>query len=405
MAAQAVSQFEKLKMQFELGRALANFAIASHRLWDSAKALDMFNRATQIFSEEGNKPWTALIALYRSIVLLESSKLNEARRSCKQATSFFAAAGLERREALSELVLVRILLAAGHLTSADQLCRKIEQGLADMNAPLLRFQVQLVMGRIQQASGHADKAYASYEGARKELETLRSRVQGDELRLPSWVTKQKLYSHLVQLSMRTEQGFDKAFEHMEQAKSRALSDLVDCPSYSAGTIGNNTTADPAGLADIRNELNWYYHRLELEQNPKQDVARVRIRELYSKIAQREDELLRAIRESEPDVSANSGFAARDALTVSEVRSFLNADTILIEYFQVDDLFVAAVVSIESVKIIPLAKVSQVTESLQMLEFQMARMRVPGFSVGSTVEALIESAVRRLRELSNKCLRP
>jgi tetratricopeptide (TPR) repeat protein len=63
MAEEAVCQFEKLKMPFEQGRALANCAVAAHRLSDSVKALELFDRARKIFSKEGNKAWMALVAL------------------------------------------------------------------------------------------------------------------------------------------------------------------------------------------------------------------------------------------------------------------------------------------------------------------------------------------------------
>ena len=82
------------------------------------------------------------------------------------------------------------------------------------------------------------------------------------------------------------------------------------------------TNDLSRLDDIRNDLNWYYHRLELEQNPKENLAPVRIRELYAKIAVRENEFLQLIRESEPDNSGNTAFPAAHALSLSEVRSFL-----------------------------------------------------------------------------------
>jgi CHAT domain-containing protein len=406
MADQAADRFAKLNMPFEQGRALANFAVASHRLSDSTKALELFVSAREIFSKEGNEAWVALIALYESIVLLESGQLKDARRSCRSAKTFFSSAGLERREALADLVLVRILFSSGELASAASLCGKTQRRLARINAPLLEFQAHLLMGRIEQSSGRSDEAYASFERARLQLETLRSWVQGDELKVAFMRDKAELYAHLVQLCMRTGQGFSQAFAHMEQAKSRALADLVNGRS-SAGVGGARTNlADQSALDALRSELNWYYHRLELEQNPKEHIASARIRQLHSKIQVREDDFLRALREVEPQgTTAGERGGAGESITLSEVRSFLGSDTTLIEYFQIENSFVAAVVSLDSIQIVPLAGVAEVAESLQMLEFQMSRMRVPGFSAGISVERLTELAASRLRDLYKQVFAP
>ena len=404
MAAQAAERFDQLQMPFEQGRALVNFAIASCRLSDTANALNVFERAREVFSKEGNQAWIAFISLCQSIVLLETGKLKEARHSCKAAIRFFATAGLQRREALGQLVLVRILLAAGELTAAFRRCQRIQRRLAKINAPLLHFQAHLLIGRIQQSSGHADEAYASYNAARKELETLRGWVQGDELKVAFMGDKAQLYMHLVQLCMRTEQGFGQAFAHMEQAKSRALADLVAGLSSPVNPVNSMGVEERRRLDDIRNELNWYYHRLELEQNPKEGVARARLQVLHRKIALREDEFLQALREAELGTE-KSETGTDDALTLTQIRSCLKPNTTLVEYFQVEDSYVAAVVSADSLTIVPLAEVSRVGESLQMLEFHLARMRVPGFAAGNTPENLRQMVVAHLGALYDQVFAP
>ena len=129
-------------------------------------------------------------------------------------------------------------------------------------------------------------------------------------------------------------------------------------------------------------MNWYYHRLDLEQNPKENIVPSRIRELHVKIQSRENEFLQAIRESELENLNIGSFASGDPATLCSIRSVLSPEMTLIEYFEVEESFVGAVISIDSIRIITLAEVSAVAESLQMLEFQMARMRVPDFAVAT-----------------------
>jgi CHAT domain-containing protein/tetratricopeptide (TPR) repeat protein len=404
MAKQAMYEFEDLGMRFEQGRSAANLASASHRLHNSSKALELLRISRQIFGDEGNQAWMALIALYESIVLLECGAVKDARSACRTAIKIFSIAGLRRRQILAELVLIRTLLAASELTAACRLCQKTQRRLAKINAPLLSFQSHLLMGRILQASGEEHAAYASYECARKELESLRNWVQGDELKVAFMGDKAELYSHLVQLSMRTEEGFGQAFAHMEQAKSRALADLLLSGLQPGGTREQDTNEQSA-LDAIRNDLNWYYHRLDLEQNPKENFAPSRIGELYAKIQSRENQFLQAIRDSELENLKVRSLASGDPVTLSSIRSVLGPEMTLIEYFEIEESFVAAVITIDSITIVTLAEVSAVAESLQMLEFQMARMRVPDFAVGNTVDRLTEMTVRRLRELYDQIFAP
>src|ERR1700739_4844771 len=50
------------------------------------------------------------------------------------------------------------------------------------------------------------------------------------------------------------------------------------------------------IRDLREELNWYYHRIELEQLRPEESSAKRLEQLQEKAFSRENELLRTLRE-------------------------------------------------------------------------------------------------------------
>ena len=93
------------------------------------------------------------------------------------------------------------------------------------------------------------------------------------------------------------------------------------------------------------------------------------------------------------------------MSLEQIRSTLPSDAALLEYFEIGNEFLAAIVTRDTLQVVPLADVSQVTISLHMLEFQMSRLRIPGFSTGQTEEHLMKAVNNRLNELYHQVFAP
>ena len=63
------------------------------------------------------------------------------------------------------------------------------------------------------------------------------------------------------------------------------------------------------------------------------------------------------------------------LTVDQVRQALPADSIILEYFQIQDRMVVLLLSRDQLEIVPLANLSEVTALLQSLQFQLSKLRL------------------------------
>ncbi len=70
-------------MGYEMAKAMANVAIASSHKGDSATALDLFRDARDLFEQEHNHAWTAIVDLYQALVFFQDGRLEEAEGLCR----------------------------------------------------------------------------------------------------------------------------------------------------------------------------------------------------------------------------------------------------------------------------------------------------------------------------------
>jgi CHAT domain-containing protein len=406
MADEARLQFEALSMAFETGRSVADLAIASHRRRETARALDLFAQARSVFERENNQAWQALIDLYEAMVSFEIGKCNDARSLCSNARKYFASAGLDRREILCDLLLVRVSLRKGEAAEARESCRLVLQRLDDMEAPLLAFQAHLLLGNAERILGDWRTAYEAYNNARAQLETLRSSIQGEELKVSFLKDKVDVYQRLVELCLDERSGAtaDTMLEYFEQAKSRSLVEILFGRSRPfAWSEATGHVAEE--IRSAKRELNWLYRRLELEQGSREGMSVECINALRRQARSKEDEFLRMLREFERTNSRSDVFGTAAPATPSEIRSAVGGKALMIEYFQTEREFVAAVISDTSTNIVRLAPIEQVTSRIRMLDFQLSKFRLQDSYAAEFAGELLAATQNRLRELHADLIAP
>lgn len=405
MARAAEQQFAKLGMSYEAGRSVVNLAIATHRQNDSARTLELFAQAKEVFTRENNHAWLAMVDLYEALVLFETGKFDSAQRLCSQALKFFEENKLDRRAILCHLLLARLALDTGSAEQAQWLCDTVLRKLEHLDTPPLKYRAYLLLGHVQRNSGAWHLAYKSYKHARLQLETVRGSLQGEEIKIAFLKNKLDVYESLVQVCLRkrSKRAAEEAFSYMEQAKSRTLAELLSGPAAPAWPGADG----PAGerIKSLRGELNWYYHRLEIEQAGREDISVERVRKLRAEASRGEDELLHAIRELPRGSETHNVLKNAGIMTVEQIRAALSAEETLLEYFQIGPRFVAAVMTREDLKIVPLADASRVTVCLHMLQFQLSKFRLKS-SYGRTFNAeLLATVEDRLQQLYRDLVEP
>ena len=394
MADQGFLLFQKLGMGYESAKTLANEAIACGQQGNTSMALERFARAREIFAQEKNLVWPWLLGLYQGLLRFHEGHYMEARQLCAGAAEFFDRTLLLGKAALTHLLLGRIALELGDLSTAGREGDAAMAKLSTVQTPMLIYQAQLLLGQVAFKRGDRSEAYAVCQQARKTLEALRTRLHGEELKISFVKNRLQVYELLVELYL-DGQGADlsaeEAFGCIEAAKSRSMIEMIfqSGQSLPLGEAGQSEYVRK--IRDLREELNWYYHRIELEQLRSEENSRERIEHLEHQAQSRENDLLRALRELPPHERENATLEAPTDFSLAKLQASLPAGAALLEYYSAGDRLVAAVVTRETIVIVPLTMASRIAQLLHLLRFQLSRFRMGlGYTQGFEQPLLLAS---------------
>src|SRR5262249_40052965 len=154
-----------------------------------------------------------------------------------------------------------------------------------------------LLGQLAEAEGNTVAAYEEYQRARTELESLRNSLSRDELKISFMKNKVDIYERLTALCLSAEisdSSRREAFGYIELAKSRSLVELISQGSTTLTVEGPGQSSLVQRIRQLREELHWYQHRVELELlRPEKDHAN-KIEQLRLEVEQRENALLKAL---------------------------------------------------------------------------------------------------------------
>ncbi|HJT70068.1 MAG TPA: CHAT domain-containing tetratricopeptide repeat protein [Terriglobales bacterium] len=406
LAHKAHDGFQRLGFGYEGAKALAFAAIAASRLGQAFEGLKLFTEAKEMFVRDNNLVWPSLIDLYKSLVLLNEGRLFEARQLCTSAHEFFAKSTLKRKAVLAELLLARISFRMNDRNAARERCRAALEKSAALESPILTYDAEFLLAEIERSTGNQDAAYQAYSRARASLETLRGSLRGEELKIAFFNNKLEVYEQLVDLCLRRPNSLEEAFGYMEQAKSRSLMELLSQPVHTASDADAGQSELVRSIRNLREELNWYYNLIEREQLRPEENSPARIENLEQQAKARETELLRSLQEA-TDLEINQAGLQRAPASVSieEIRTALPDETILVEYFCVQDRVLACVLSRDGLQVFPVTLQSRVQKMLQLLQFQLSKFRLDPQYVNMFQDSLLESTQAHLKNLYQELLAP
>jgi CHAT domain-containing protein len=401
-------RFQKLGMGYEEAKCQANEAMAYRQLGKPIRALELFAEARPKFVRQKNLVWPWLIDLYQAVVLHDEGRLFEARRLCVRATEFFDTSFLPGKAVLCHLLLARIAFRTGDLAAGKKECVRALERLANLEAPVLRYQAEFLMGQAQQTSGDPGGAYASYQRARGALETLRSSLHGEELKIAFMKNRLEVYECLVEICLARShdaKALEESFGYIELAKSRSLAELLVQHGHGLPTLDSGQSELVRRVREMREELNWYYRRIEVEQLRGEDTSPDRIAKLQKEALDHENDLLRAFRELPSQRTDQEMGLLPGNRSLKAIRVCLPNDAALVEYFSIKDQFVAAIVTRDNLEIIPVTPVSRVVNLLRMLHFQISKFHLDKDYVQTFGKTLLAASQAHLHQLYEEVLAP
>lgn len=399
-------EFEKLGMRYEAAKCLAFEAIAMGQQGQAFQSLKLFTRSREMFVKEKNEAWPSLIDLYQALVLFNEARLFESRRLAKAALEFFNCSLLPAKAVLCRLLLARIAQRTNDLAAAHRECLAAIESLRGIQAPILKHQAFLLMGQIYSNSGSPKQAYESFCASREALETLRSNLRGQELKMAFLKNRLEVYELLVDSCLRGQYSSDslaEAFSYIEEAKSRTLMDQMLQPVYAAGEDSGQSDL-VRHMRNLRDELNWYYSLIELEQLRPEHRSPEHIKRLEEQVRARETDLIRVLQESNL-AGEGTPHQAGKSLALDEIRAAIRPDTLLIEFFQTGDRILACILGRDRLHIVPVTLASRIANVLRLLQFQLSKFRLGSEYATAFRDSLIQSTNAHLKTLYDELLAP
>ena len=408
MAHEGFLRFEKLGMGYEAAKTLANEAIAYGQQGKTVHALERFTKARAMFATEKNLVWPWLLDLYQGLLLFHEGRYFEARRLCAGAAKFFDHDALPGKAALAHLLLARVALQVGELPAAQSETDAAIAKISGIQAPVLAYQTHFLRGQLAQTRGDRPAAYAAYQEARKSLEALRSRLHAEELKISFVKNRLQVYEALVDLHLSGDGGDSsaaEAFSCIEAAKSRSMTEMIfqSGQSLPLGDTGQSELV--RRIRDLREELNWYYHRIELEQLRPEDTSAKRLQQLQEKALSHENELLRTLRELPAHERENATLEAPADFSLEKLQAAIPADAALVEYYSTGDRLVAAAVTRNSIEITPITVFSRVLHFLHLLRFQLSKFRMGATYTQRFEKPLLQATQSHLESLYAELIAP
>ena len=344
------------------------------------------------------------ISLHRLAELdFTTGNAGRADRRAKKAAELLGECGLRERAGYAEVLRATIERSVGENEASGKRLEALLEDLGDHPLPWLRCEIHHGLARVYARRGDAAGAEEHVLRATHLLEEHRVAVPPDEYMAAFLTGKAELFRDAVQmvLDVDGESADERAFELAEQARGRALLDLLRHQEPQQGHSDNTALEREAfrlereidGLGSRMPAIDRGTDAQDLDRRAEQAARReARLRSCLDRLAQRDPGSVRLRRGAAPHLD--------------EVRASLTDDETLVEYFLTNEELVIFVVDQTGLHVErrPLPMV-MLEDLLRRTSFQLNRPSVFDRYNEDMVRTVERSAHRVLEDLHDLLLAP
>lgn len=325
---------EELRFIGEIYFALGDYQLAKKYLVKRKKIVDRANKILNLY---------AIVTPY--LLMLKPQEALRGLAIILEVEEFNRYSYLYRIE--PDIALARVYLETGEIEQARHEYLKLLDDPKFSGISSLHFIALYDLGQIYEQEGDVSKALDYYRQAIELLESQRSTIKSDGLKINFTSNKNAVYSDIVSLLLK-QNKIESAFSYVERAKSRALVDLL------ASKQSFDQTAAPvqSSLAAIK-QAELAYDKVKLEgRHQKRGIV---------------SNQYRALQQAAPEVASLISVASPN---IKSIQSKLPAKEVLVEYYQSSDELYAFVLTEKGITSTKLSatslkeNVNQYRESLQ-----------------------------------------
>jgi CHAT domain-containing protein/Tfp pilus assembly protein PilF len=296
------------------------------------EALGLFEEALSI-SRQANGFREGMVLHYVGVAQLSLGQTSEAVQSLEAALSRRRQTSEPLGEAMTRLELGKAYQAQGDLERAASLMREALKLADEVGAPFTQAIGHFTLAHLERERGDLQEALVQIEQAIRFLESVRSELSDDRLRLSFSSSWRSYYDFYVDLLMRLDklspgQGFAaKALGASEMGRSRSLLDLLaegrlDLTRGIALDLKRKEADVTARLSQVQRQLVDELSRGK--EGPGVDALRARLNE-----AEEERQKIEQKIKSEHPLYATIRYPS--PLRLEQIREKLDGDSALLEY--------------------------------------------------------------------------
>ena len=390
-------------MPAESARAEFFCSVAARSLQEIPEARHRMERAERAFRTLNNGMWWG-ISLHRLAELdLTTGNAGRAARRAAKAEELLRTCGLRERAGHAEVLRAEIELRSGESAAARTRLEALLETLETHPLPWLRCEIHHRLAQVHAEQGEPGPAARHVLRATHLLERHRVAVPPDEYMAAFLTGKASLFRDAVRmvLDMGGEGAPERAFELAEQARGRALLDLLRHEKPQLGRSADAVLAREAlrlereidGLGSRMPAIDRGTEAHDLDRRAERASRREeRLRSCLDRLAKRDPQNVRLRRGTAP--------------RLQEVRESLTAEETLVEYFLAEDELVIFVADAEHLHVerrpLPLDRLEAL---LRRASFQLDRPSVFEQYDERLVRTTERSAHRVLEELHELLLAP
>lgn len=375
-----------LKMRGEEARARRNFGQALVVAGQHREARAELKRASALFELEKNPIAAASVDLRRASLEAAEANYEDALAVVNAAYPRLRDSGNLRLELSALWLRGDVLSKLGRHDESETLLRDVLKRAKHAGQTAIAQMSMNTLGVTAQAKGDPARAARFFDDAIRSAEAARAPLPGEEFRMAFLAKTLEPYTNLARLHL--EQGdLRSAFVCFERARSRSLIE-------STRSKEKRETS-----SKIREELNWYYSRLDRAEEGE-------VEKLQKEIRDRERRLAADVLRSQSTSSRRGVTFGSGLVNVEELQRRLGPRRALVEFVPSDGVYSAFVITTTSIDHLPdLATESEIMSMLDGLHFHFGSLRFGGEAVRQFAGQLKMRSDIYLEKLFAKLLRP
>ncbi len=399
--ANVTESLKRLKLQGEEARARANFGRAALLKNDRNKARRELKKAERLYLMEKNPTGAAGVKLTKASLELSGGNYKNALKAIRESEK------LLKKTENPRLKLLAQWLHGETLRNLNQFKRTEKLLMATFAEAIRTEQLNLAqiclisLGNLALQTNDNRTAEGYFKRAVKMIETLREPLPAEEFRMAFLGDKLAPFESLAKLYL-TENELEKAFLMIEKGRARTLSENLD-----GAFVGQNDKTSSKlrkQSANLREELNWFYSRLNRAEVGEFESLQKETRKREKQIA----DVMRQIESTRTDAakatSKHRSHRKQDSLKL--LQNKLGKQKALVEFVSFDGMISAFVIADKTIDFVAdLAMEPEIFALLEGLQFQFGALRFGKQNLCAFIPDLKNRADAYLQKLYEKLIKP